>query len=201
MIFHLRESHALRTAKRDDVGMILHRRRVWREDQIRLWQKSNIVLITQQMEDDLLEMWDFLQRITQDHKVVIESNHVRIYTNDVAVLTAVDQMSCLSQKEFSEANITRPRDTVMLQNPQHRYRMYFRNCRIDTVQQQRLTKFLQRQQDQIRLSPGLRDWISLGWLGLQSHFFVDHNDPGFELMLALVHPGARRKTLDIIASP
>jgi hypothetical protein len=38
-------------------------------------------------------------------------------------------------------------------------------------------------------------------LGLQSHFFVDHNDPGFELMLALIHPGARRKTLDIIASP
>jgi len=158
--------------------------------------------ITDDMENHLLQMYDFLESITQDHKLVVELNHVRIYTNDMTVLTAADHLGFLTHKEFSQATISRPRDTVMLQNPQYQYRMYFRTQRISTDQRNTLRKFLAARQDQIRLSPALAEFINSDWGNtcLWSHHFIDHNDPGFELMLCLVQSGIRRKTLAIIAA-
>jgi len=158
--------------------------------------------ITDDMENHLLQMYDFLESITQDHKLVVELNHARIYTNDMAALTAADHLDFLTHKEFSQATISRPRDTVMLKNPQYQYRMYFRTQRISTDQRNTLRKFLAARQDQIRLSPALLEFINSDWGNtcLWSHHFIDHNDPGFELMLSLVQSGVRRKTLAIIAA-
>jgi len=158
--------------------------------------------ITQDMENHLLQMYDFLESIDQDHKLVVELNHARIYTKDLSVLTAADHLNFLTHKEFSQATISRPRDTVMLQNPQYQYRMYFRTQRITADQLSILRKFLLTRQDQIRPSPALAEFINSDWGNtcLWSHYFIDHNDPGFELMLCLVQSGVRRKTLAIIAA-
>ena len=204
MSFCLPESAALRARSRQGVSEILNHRREWRHGMIQRWgQHTNLFEISEDMENHLLQMYDFLESIDQDHKLVVELNHARIYTNDLSALTAADHLSFLTHKEFSQATISRPRDTVMLKNPQYQYRMYFRTQRITTDQRNTLRKFLSSRRDQIRPSPALAEFVNSDWgsICLWSHYFIDHNDPGFELMLALIHPGARRKTLDIIASP
>jgi len=205
MSFCLPESAALRARSRQGVSEILNHRREWRHGMIQRWgQSTNLGFdkITQDMENHLLQMYDFLESIDQDHKLVVELNHARIYTNDLSVLTAADHLNFLTHKEFSQATISRPRDTVMLKNSQYQYRMYFRTQRINTDQRNTLRKFLLTRQDQIRLSPALAEFINNDWGStcLWSHHFIDHNDPGFELMLSLVQSGVRRKTLAIIAA-
>jgi len=204
MSFCLPECAALRARSRQGVSDILNHRREWQHSLAQRWGQSTTLAgpkITQDMENHLLQMYDFLESIAQDHKLVLELNHARIYTNDLLLLCAVDRLSFLTHKEFSQATISRPRDTVALQNPQYQYRMYFRTQRLNTDQLKTLKKFLLSQQDQIRLSPALKDLVRGNWATcLWSHHFVDHNDPGFEIMLCLVQPGARRKTLAIIAA-
>jgi len=203
MSFCLPESAALRAKSRQGVSEILNHRREWRHSMIQCWgQPTSLFEISEDMENHLLQMYDFLESIDQDHKLVVELNHVRIYTNDMTVLTAADHLGFLTHKEFSQATISRPRDTVMLKNPQYQYRMYFRTQRISTDQRNTLRKFFAARQDQIRLSPALAEFINSDWGNtcLWSHHFIDHNDPGFELMLCLVQSGIRRKTLAIIAA-
>ena len=201
MSFCLPESAALRAKSRQGVSEILNHRREWRHSMIQCWgQPTSLFEISEDMENHLLQMYDFLESIDQDHKLVVELNHARIYTNDMAALTAADHLNFLTHKEFSQATISRPRDTVILKNPQYQYRMYFRTQQITTDQRNTLRKFLLSRQDQIRLSPALTEFINNDWGNtcLWSHHFIDHNDPGFELMLSLVQSGVRRKTLAII---
>jgi hypothetical protein len=61
-----------------------------------------------------------------------------------------------------------------------------------------LVKFLQNHQNTVRLSPALTQWLPLSFNRTQDYFFVDYDSPLWLTMLALVHPGLIRKTMQII---
>jgi hypothetical protein len=104
----------------------------------------------------------------------------------------------LTGKKYSEAVIDRPKNTILLKNPQHQFRSYFKITKITSDQKDMLINFLNNQRAGIRVSPALETWITGKFHRTQDYFFVDHNEMSWLTMLSLVHPGIIRKTLQIV---
>jgi hypothetical protein len=123
-----------------------------------------------------------------------------IYTNDSALLDQVDALDYIDGKNYSRVNVNRPRDTIILKNSVHTKRSYFREFAITKHEKDIITNFLTNQQDYIKISPGLRDWMERGRLHnyVFDYFFIDYSDDQWLTMLSLVHPGLIRKTVKIL---
>jgi hypothetical protein len=98
---------------------------------------------------------------------------------------------------FTEAVINKPRDVVLLKNPKHTHRSYFRYKKITQQQKHNLVKFLENQQNFVRLSPSLLDWLDNRFFRSQDYFFIDHDGVNWLTMLSLVCPDIIRKTMQI----
>jgi hypothetical protein len=61
-----------------------------------------------------------------------------------------------------------------------------------------LKNFFNNQTGHIRPSPALVSWFDGDYHRTQDYFFVDHSGDSWLVMLALVHSGLIRKTVDII---
>ena len=104
----------------------------------------------------------------------------------------------LTGKKYSKAVIDRPKNTIQLKKPQHKFRSYFKITKITSEQKDMLINFLNNQRAGIRVSPALETWITGKFHRTQDYFFVDHDEISWLTMLALVHPGIIRKTQQII---
>ena len=151
--------------------------------------------------DQLHKICDFLLSITDEYKLVFYYNHwLTIYTNSLVLLDQVDALDYVDVKNYSQVNINRPKDTILLKNSVHNKRSYFRQRSITNHQKNTLTNFLLAQQDYIKLSPGLQNWMHKDRMHsyVLEHFFIDYSDDQWLTMLSLVHPGLVRKTVQII---
>jgi hypothetical protein len=121
-----------------------------------------------------------------------------VYTNSSELIGQLKTMRILTGKKYTEAVVGRPKNTILLKNPQHHFRSYFKITKITSEQKDMLINFLNNQQSSIRISPALGEWIPSAFHRTQDYFFVDHNEMSWLTMLALVHPGLIRKTQQII---
>ena len=112
----------------------------------------------------------------------------------------VDALDYIDVKNHSRVNVNRPRDTIILKNSKHTKRSYFREFAITKHEKDIITNFLTNQQDYIKISPGLRDWMKKGQLHnyVFDYFFIDYSDDQWLTMLSLVRPGLIRKTVKIL---
>jgi hypothetical protein len=151
--------------------------------------------------DQLHKICDFLLSITDQYKLVFYYNHwLTIYTNSLELLDQVDALDYVDIKNYSQVNINRPKGTILLKNSVHTKRSYFRQRTINNHERNTLINFLMSQQDYIKLSPGLRNWMHKDRIHtyVLDYFFIDYSDDQWLTMLSLVHPGLVRKTVQII---
>lgn len=201
--FYLPEVSAIRgLPERDEIEKILHTRQKWRNDVRHRWPGLNTFLgqdgIDQSQMMAVLDFADFLRKHDTDYKMVISVSWVWIYSNNLELIQKIQDLSYVKQVQLTEAVITRPRDCVVLKKSTNQWRSYFRSQRLDSEQKHSLKNFLQNQQD-VRTSTALQQWLDTHYARSQDYYFVDHNGGGFEIMLNLVAPNIIRKTLPIVA--
>ena len=155
--------------------------------------------ITDDMVDNLHTLCDILLDTQHQYKLMIGVGCIRVYAADTAlfaeILSAVPSIVNVS---FSRAVINRPRNTVKLKDPVHTDRSYLREIKLTEQQKRAVSTFLQNQ-DSIRLSPSLLHWVSRpGSQWTQAHYFIDHNDTSWLVMLSLICPGVIKNTIKIV---
>ena len=207
--FYLEEVSCLRRLDHAYIDDTMERRRQWREIAQQRWvngrQKHGVILrrswkeITEKTVADLHVLAEHLLTAQSDYKLVVSVNQGYIYTNDLPLIDQLSDLPELSYKIYTQAQITRPKNTIALRNPRHQFRTYFKLVKLTKEQKDHLMNFLHSQKH-IRISPGLTRWLDCPFNRSQDYFFVDHNSESWLTMLNLVHPGIVRKTMHIIAA-
>jgi hypothetical protein len=206
--FRLEEVSCLRTLDHDQIDRMIERRIAWRRiDQTLTRSKSANMSatmlsnrsskITETTVENLHMLAEVLLTTSAAFKLVVSSFTSYLYTNDLALIDTVSKLPGVSNLEYSQAVVSRPKNTIQLKDPKHQWRSYFKIGKLTTEQKTQLVNFLANQSD-IRISPALTQWIDLKFTRTQDYFFVDYNTTSWLTMLSLVTPGLIRKTLQII---
>ena len=164
------------------------------------WRGSWVPLqITDQMRMNVHRLCTFFQQENVDHKIMIASDWIYVYTLDLDLPKRIWDLDYLdhTRMTLSTVDTVGKPGTVYLQNPKHLYRSYFRRRKLEPEQGDRVRRFLSSQQE-LRMSASLRYWAEKeqeSWL--KEYYFIDHDDQGILTMLALIDPRLIRKTLAI----
>lgn len=191
--FWLKEAHSLRI--RDEAQLVKHvqQRLSWPH-----WQPR----FTEPVIDDLKTALAHINSISVPFKLVVSGHWASIYTNDCAVADELMAACAFTQKhKLKQAVIDRPRDTVLLLEPTHKLRSYFKAQKFPGDKIPALREFFRAQGGAIRPSPGMQLFLKGTWPGhhwLPDHYYVDYDDPVYATMLALIMPRPFRKTLPIV---
>ena len=205
--FYIDEASCLRDLDHAAIDSMIERRRVWREIAQQRWQKSNNAVgsilsrrthdITDITVENLHDLAKVLLTSAVDFKLVVSVNHAHVYTNHLELIDRLSDLEYLKQKIYTQAVVTRPRNTIKLRNTQHRFRSYFKSTKLTDEQKNHLTAFLNTQTE-VRISPAFKAWIDSAFYRTQDYFFVDYTHETWLTMLSLVVPGLIRKTVQII---
>ena len=212
--FQLDEASCLRESlEHNRIDRMIERRIAWREiaqqrfvGTVRstLFPGANQTIIarrqkeiTEQTISNLHDLAEILLTTVLDFKLVVSVDQGHVYTNDLNLLDQINALPALTHKEYSQAIIGRPKDTIQLKDPKHQFRSYFKITKLTHEQKNQLIAFLSNQST-IRLSPALKHWITVPFNRTQDYFFIDHNEMSWLTMLSLVRPGLIRKTQQII---
>lgn len=153
-----------------------------------------------QQQADLHNMCDLLRALPASCKIMIQYDHVFLYTNELNTLKDMSQVAYLDRQLIGQAVVVYPKDTVMLLNPVNQYRTFLKSKWWDLDTSTRVKKFLLGRQDLFRIPRAFCEKLERpGRLATRDHHFLDHNDPDLLLMLSLVCPGIINKTLPIQA--
>lgn len=206
--FYLDEANCLRELDHAYIDDMITRRQHWREIAQQRWNQGSRQFgsilgrrhreITAETIENLHAVAELLITAPEEFKLIVSINQAYVYTNDTILINRLDRMSCLDFKTYAQAVITRPKDTVVLKNPKHQFRSYFRTTNLTAQQKDHLESFLINQSNHVRMSPALQRWIDYSFTRIQDYFFVDHNTENWLTMLGLVQPGIIRKTMNII---
>ena len=206
--FQLQECWVFRyTTDHTDIDQRLKRQQEWRERIRQRWPADQLNRyhsdITDTVRNRVHSMADVIRSIKDPYKIVVENRHMRVYTNDIDLIETISDLDYIHYRKLSQVVVNRPKDTVLLKNPQHCYRSYFKEAKISIDDKQLIKQFLTNQPC-IRLGQGLQDWLNDSDVKYSSkytrdYFFVDYSHESWLTMLALVRPGLIRKTANIIA--
>jgi hypothetical protein len=207
--FFLDEVSCLRVLDHDHIDLVIANRKQWREIAQQRWlnsrQKHGIGLsrqyrreITEKTVENLHGLATALINTDSEFKLVVSASQGYVYTNELSLIDQLDCRAELTNKTYTRAEICRPKNTIQLKNPRHTYRSYMQMTKLTGQQKQQLINFFHNQQDQVRLSPALKSWITQSFNRTQDYFFVDHDSLTWLTMLSLVQPGIVRKTMNII---
>ena len=172
----------------------------WRNTYLQNWRSSGTrTVISDRDQERLHEVCDFLLAIKNPFKKVVCNNTMWFYTNTPEDFRAV--VACPGTKlvERKQADVCLPTDCVVLNNPQHRFRTYFRERYLDESQRELIKKYFITRADQFRPSPGFKMLLNGKRMWIPSNYFVDHNDEKDALFINLACPQLVRKTLPIQA--
>ena len=202
-----------------DIIKILATRRSWektRYDQHGMagrLKPSFVSKITPEVEKNVLATAKHFRETPHEHKVVLSSDSITVYTNSqeflhstVSVATAVGArfITCKTADPCLEPN------TVTLKRPyDYGYRTWFRARRVTDETKKRLRDWVGSMGAEVYASPSFLDWLHnrnrprywqqrSDWT--LDHYFIDHNDAKLNVWMAMVSPGLIRKT-QVISSP
>lgn len=152
-------------------------------------------------EKDATALHCFLDWHLQDkqpHKLSISTHWIDIFVNDVESLYDEEFFGFLQDVQIKRANVCIAENTILLRNPEHSFRIMFRDRRLDSDQRNKLREFIANQSNEIRINPAFADWLKADYHYIFSSFFIDCNNRGYETLLQLLIPGIVRKTLHIL---
>ena len=206
--FELQECWVFRyTLDHAEIDQRLTKQQAWRDCVRARWPADSLNRYHSVIDDatraNIHSMADFITGISTPYKLVIESKRLRVYSNDLNIIQAIEHIGFVQRRRYNQVIVDRPKDTVLLKNPRHQLRSYFRETRISPEDKLAINQFLNSQKE-IRIGQGLQDWIdgkpqAYSSKYTRDYFFIDHDDHSWLTMLALVRPGLIRKTVQIIA--
>jgi hypothetical protein len=194
----LREAACLRRLDHASIDHVVSVRREW-VGRLNDYYSANRA-ITDDVVKNLHDMCDVLTHTDHQHKVIVEHNHVRVYTNEPELFAEITSaVAGLVYPTYTQAVVDRPRNTICLKQSPYSHRTYLRSVVVTEQQKRSISNLLTKQQG-IRLSPGLKDWtLHMNWrTWTESYYFVDHTDTGWMTMLSLVYPGLIKNTIQIV---
>lgn len=198
--FTLHELGVIRGLKYDKIDKIVKDRNQWRsENQLRWNYKQRP--ITEQETANLKTVCQLLMSVQDQIKLAISYDYGYVYTNNIDVIQQIHDLECIGRAHIQQVQITGLPDTVALKNPTWSHRTYFRSKTLTDQQRSTLVDYLSAR-DNIRLSPGLKQWLGSRYFGakwLQDYYFFDHNNDGEVLFLNMVIPRITGRTLQIVA--
>jgi hypothetical protein len=154
------------------------------------------------MIDDILKSLEFFRNEKQPHKLILSGNWAYVYTNDLDIIARIENGCPATVKFVKQAVLSQPKDVVLLTDTKFGYRTYFKSRWIEGHEIVLMNNFFAAQQDQnIKICGSFKKFLKSNvkyrshWMA--DHYFVDHNDPGYPLMLNLIVPQMVRKTLPI----
>ena len=184
--------------------MIMRARREWgrqiHQRQPGSWYWSQLE-ITDEDVANLHRMCDFLLGDDRERKLVIAGSWFYFYTNDQSFVRAVMGLPWIDQDrlQWTEVELHGQPNAVIRQSNPYGLRTYFRSMILDERKRTTLATILRQQQD-IRLSPSLQQWVEHPrWNRTLDYHFIDHDDSGIITLLGLIEPGLIRRTLPIVA--
>ncbi len=152
------------------------------------------------IRDDLFAVFDELQKVRDQIKLVVSFNIMYIYSNDISALEHFARLKQVSFNNAVQSVVDKPRDVVLINNPKFKYRSYFKDRVLEKTDCERLLNFIESRKDIYGVTRTLKSSLSrFNVHYLQRHLFVEHNDPKDITMLSLVVPGLIRKTLSVQA--
>jgi hypothetical protein len=134
-------------------------------------------------------------RSRKDNKMIIQLNYnntVKIYLND---WKTVEQLERLGNPNFTvaRASVSIPAGEMLFRSePKHQYRTYFKSRRVEDDWKNSLKDFLSQYRDTVYPCDSFYWWArkdnNQRWRDnwLQQHFFVDYDDVGMRMVLALM---------------
>ena len=158
------------------------------------YSKENCKSTLDALNDLTIELWP--RRF--DVKITFSGNSGYLYSNDLDLLHTVAGKEYAIVWKLTEAEVTCPRNTILLSKSDYTWRSYFRERRLTLAQKKQLQDFLVSQQD-VKITNSMQYWFSQTdryWS--RSYFFIDHNSELTITMLGLVHPGLISKTWPIV---
>ena len=208
--FTLDEANALKSLDHQYIDAIIERRILWREVAQQRWTggsqnfKHTILSkrwrdITDETSEDLHNFAEILISTPAEFKLVTSVNQGWVYTNTISLIKKLKSLDYLSNKDYTEAVVTRPKDTVKLKTPKHTHRSYLKSIKLTYQQKQNLINFFANQTDHVRVAPAFNKWLlESPYLRTQDYFFIDHIGESWLIMLGLIYPGLIRKTMEIL---
>ena len=208
--FHLDEVSALKNLDHEFIDALIERRKLWRDVARQRWKtiKTPIVPsmhanrryrdITEQTVENLHDLAETLLKSKTPYKLVTSIDQAWVYTNSKGFVKKLASNTTLKDQHYSEAVISRPKNTIVLRSPTHTHRSYFKSTKLTDYEKQTLTNFFVNQIDYVRTGPALAKWLAMPFHRTQDYFFVDHDGESWLIMLALIKPGLIRKTVEIV---
>jgi len=209
--FHFKQTEifALRGFPEPQAMMkFIDRRKSWMKTLINYRHKQDDYFNVQSIEN-LLTTRELLLNHPREFKMTVSGDWAIIYTDD---LNLVDRVSRLPYVTFSgyikQAKVDRPRDIVVVQKPQYRYRTFLRERKMKPEFRAQLLNWVESQNYQgqayVRPSKVLLEWLknkSPNWRSdwCMRHFYIEHDDLQYETMISMIVPGFVRKTMNVIS--
>lgn len=195
--FLLKEASALRTLDHAKIDQTLDFRT---SPGIKKWLGGEITAGTRL---DCHTVCDQLLQLKNPFKSVIMSpTCVYFYSSSLEDIDSLGHGPMYRFSTIAQANITRPKDTVGLNNPKHKYRTYFREQAATAQQVKNLDNFFKTNKEDLKISPGLKKFLTTDsqyrfpWI--TNYHYIDHNDMRLVTALALLNPRLVRKTKQIV---
>ena len=142
-----------------------------------------------------------MAKIHEETVVITLSKLVRDNAETETVATDLKTACAFVRLSYGrQAVVDRPRNTVLLLEPKHSIRSYFKSQWFPGATVPALRDFFQAQQGAIEPSPALRDFLKSNNqldLWFPNHYYVDYDDPRYATMLAMMMPRCFRKTLAV----
>ena len=117
--FQLQECWVFRyTTDHADINQRLTRQQEWREKMRQRWPADSMNRYHSEISDttraNIHSMADFITGISTPYKIVVENKTMRLYTNDLNIVQAIEHIGFLSRRRYSQVHVDRPKDTILL---------------------------------------------------------------------------------------
>lgn len=162
---------------------------------------------TVEVVDNLRTVLAHINSITEPFKLVVSGHWGTIYTNDVNLANEFVSVSAFdpnfaSRTRLKQAVVDRPRDTVLLMDPKHSIRSYFKAQWFPGDKIPALREFFAAQEGAIVPSQAMQQFLRSRpaphdhWF--PNYYYVDYDDPRYATMLAMIMPRCFRKTMSVV---
>lgn len=155
-------------------------------------------IVTPECIERAVALGDLINAIDVPYKRIVYTDWQYFYSNHTDFFEAIEAMPGVSHVSYSSAEITLPRDTVVLKNSDYPWRTYFKDRWYYTEETQLFCNFLLSRPQQFKITNYQRQRMQRNHFYITRSLFVDHHDPGDALMLNMVLPNCVRKTLPIV---
>lgn len=193
------EAFVLRRKDHAIMDRVLQNRRDWgakMAQQPGSWLWSRIDITDDQIQNLHLVL-DWILAQGDNIKITVSGDYLHVYTNNQALAESAAAVPGTKSLRIHQVQLVGDPAAVNLRQTDYKNRTYLRWSAMTLTQKQNLRTMLQNQTD-IRLSPGLDQWLQTNHnLHLYDHHFIDHNDSGMLTLLALALGRVIRKTVPI----